>query len=185
MPRLLSNSLVINFSIKIDISFDRNSSLLSIIDKQSGSLLIRHHINQSVSVFINTDERAIHLSILNKNHRNNLNTSYKNITSSLKDIEFGYSKKINLCGVGFKCSYYKETGFIGLFLGFSHEIYVAVDPRIDISIDGNSITVRGFREEVGSFVGFVASKLRKYDPYKGKGVLVDGVSYARKVGKKV
>ncbi len=112
------------------------------------------------------------------------------INNAVTGVTAGFSKKLEIQGVGFKASLKGKT--LVLNLGFSHPINFEVPEGITVSIydaqgkkvnEGTFITVEGSNKET---VGAVASKIRDYyppEPYKGKGVRYAGEQIRRKEGK--
>lgn len=98
----------------------------------------------------------------------------------------GFSKELELIGVGFRAS---NTGnLLEMQLGFSHPIYFAIPDDLvleTITEKGKNpiVKISGIDKQL---VGEVAAKIRamrKPEPYKGKGVRYKGEEVRRKVGK--
>lgn len=104
------------------------------------------------------------------------------IFNTIKGVEEGYEKKLEMEGVGYKV---QNTGKNLVFsLGFSHPVEFPIPEGIKIGIEGNVISVSGIDKQL---VGQVAAKIRalkKPEPYKGKGIRYQGEHIRRKVGKK-
>lgn len=104
------------------------------------------------------------------------------INNMVVGVDKGYSKTLNIEGVGYKAE--KKGKFLVLSLGYSHPIYLY--PPEGISIDVNSptqINVSGIDKVL---VGSIAAKIRSFrppEPYKGKGVRYEGEIVRRKAGK--
>lgn len=94
----------------------------------------------------------------------------------------GFSKKLELVGVGFKAE--KKPNWLQLNLGFSHPILLQAPPEITIEVPTpTSIIVSGIDKQL---VGAVAAKIRSVrppEPYKGKGVKYSDETVIRKAGK--
>ena len=95
----------------------------------------------------------------------------------------GYSKTLELVGVGYRASL--KGNQLNLQLGYSHDINFDIPQGIKIVVEKQTIlNITGFdKQQVGS----VASKLktlRKIEPYKGKGVREKGQRILKKEGKK-
>ncbi|MDR2980734.1 MAG: 50S ribosomal protein L6 [Puniceicoccales bacterium] len=95
----------------------------------------------------------------------------------------GYSKKLEIEGVGFKATLKGDT--LDLALGYSHPILYKLPAGIKVEItDGTKLEVSGPDKEA---VGKVAAEVKNYypvEPYKGKGVRIAGEYVRRKEGKK-
>lgn len=109
------------------------------------------------------------------------------VASNLKNAVFGVSngfqKVLNLVGVGYKVQ--KVGKDLDFSLGYSHNILFEVEEGVEATVSKpTQIVLKGRSKEL---VGMVASKiaaLRKVEPYKGKGVLIEGKFVLRKEGKK-
>jgi len=106
------------------------------------------------------------------------------INNLVKGVSEGFTKKLEIQGVGFKASI-KGTS-IDMVLGFSHPILYPIPAGIKVTVEENTkITIEGADRQV---VGRVAAELRSYyppEPYKGKGVRYAGEHVVRKEGKTV
>ncbi len=112
----------------------------------------------------------------------NLGTMWALIRNAVLGVTEGFTKKLELEGVGFKAV--AEGKSIVLNLGFSHPIRFTPPESIVISVEKNTITVSGPDKNL---VGKAAAEIRamkKPEPYKGKGIHYQGEVIRRKVGKK-
>jgi large subunit ribosomal protein L6 len=95
----------------------------------------------------------------------------------------GYSKNLEISGVGFKADL--RGDIINLALGYSHPINQAIPATVKVTVtDGTKIKVEGVSKQE---VGQLAASIKGYfpvEPYKGKGVRIVGEHVRRKEGKK-
>ena len=101
----------------------------------------------------------------------------------IKGVNEGWSKRLELIGVGYKAT---VTGrYLVLSLGYSHDIIYAFPENIEIKTEKpTTILISGAdKQSVGQIAAEICS-LRKPDPYKGKGVLLSGKVIRRKENKK-
>lgn len=105
------------------------------------------------------------------------------INKMVKGVTVGYTKKLTIEGVGFKAAVKGDV--IDLALGYSHPVFVEIPAGIKVVVtDGTKIEVSGSDDQV---VGQVAAMIYQFypvEPYKGKGVRIDGQFVRRKEGKK-
>lgn len=110
-------------------------------------------------------------------------TTRANINTLVKGVSEGFSKNLELVGVGYKAR--MEGTKLVLSLGFSHDVHFLAPEGIKISCESpTQIKVFGVDKQL---VGQVASEIRQYrkpEPYKGKGVKYEGEYIRRKEGKK-
>lgn len=95
----------------------------------------------------------------------------------------GFEKKLEIRGVGYKALV--EDGDIVLNIGFSHLVKIKGPEGIDFSVDKNIITVSGINKEKVGEVAAKIKRVRKVEPYKGKGIRYLGEKVLRKEGKRV
>lgn len=106
------------------------------------------------------------------------------IAGMVKGVHEGFSKELEIHGVGFRAVL--KGNKLDLALGYSHEIIMDVPEGIVITItDQTKVKVEGADKQL---VGAVAAEMRSYyppEPYKGKGVHLVGERVRRKEGKTV
>jgi large subunit ribosomal protein L6 len=104
------------------------------------------------------------------------------VNNMVEGVSKGFEKKLELEGVGYRVAL---SGNDLIFkLGFSHDVNVKAPQGIKFEVEGNTkLTIKGFDKQL---VGQVASnirKLKKPEPYKGKGIKYAGEVIRRKAGK--
>lgn len=108
------------------------------------------------------------------------------VANLVKGVTEGYTKKMELVGVGFKAANSGNT--LDLALGYSHNIIFEVPKELKVATEqlkgqNPTITLEGIDRQL---IGAVAAKirsLRKPEPYKGKGVRYAGEVVRKKAGK--
>ena len=111
-------------------------------------------------------------------------TTRAQINSIVKGVSEGFTKQLELIGVGYKARMEGSSKLV-LSLGFSHDVIYNAPEGIKITcVSPTQLTVFGADKQL---VGQVADKIREYrkpEPYKGKGVRYTGQYVRRKEGKK-
>src|ERR1051325_1712699 len=106
------------------------------------------------------------------------------LNNLVKGVSEGYSKKLEINGVGFKAAVQGKV--VNLSLGYSHPINYEIPDQIKVTVEENTkILIEGPNKQV---VGQVAAELRAFyppEPYKGKGVKYSDERVERKEGKTV
>ena len=106
------------------------------------------------------------------------------IASMVKGVTVGFSKDLEIQGVGFKANLKGKQ--LDLALGYSHPIVMDIPDGIKLTVvEGTRIKVEGCDKQL---VGAVTAEIRSYyppEPYKGKGVRIVGERVRRKEGKTV
>ena len=104
------------------------------------------------------------------------------IANDIVGVTEGYSKSLEVVGTGYRVQA-KGTG-LEFALGYSHPISVEPPAGITFAVEGNNkITVSGISKQAVGEVAANLRKLRKPEPYKGKGVRYAGEQIRRKAGK--
>jgi large subunit ribosomal protein L6 len=116
-----------------------------------------------------------------------MNRSLHGLTRSLianmvVGVTEGYSKKLEIVGVGYKAA--KSGKSLVLNLGHSHSITFNEDENITFEVpDSTTVIVKGYDKQL---VGAIAAQIREKrppEPYLGKGVKYEGEHIRRKAGK--
>lgn len=104
------------------------------------------------------------------------------ITSAIVGVTKGYEKKLELVGVGYRVK--EVANGITLSLGFSHPVEIAAPEGIKFTVpDQQNITITGVDKQLVGLTAAQIRKLKKPEPYKGKGIKYAGEVIRRKAGK--
>lgn len=105
------------------------------------------------------------------------------LATMVTGVSVGYEKKLELVGVGFRAKQASPTAMT-LTLGFSHPVELTAPEGITFEVgENNIVTIKGISKELVGQVAANIRKLRKPEPYKGKGVKYVGEVVRRKAGK--
>jgi len=106
------------------------------------------------------------------------------VAGMVKGVVEGYSKDLEIQGVGFKANLKGKQ--LDLSLGYSHPILMDIPEGIKVTVtDQTKLKVEGADKQL---VGKITAEIRGYyppEPYKGKGVRIVGERVRRKEGKTV
>ena len=103
------------------------------------------------------------------------------INNAVIGVTTGYSKQLEVNGVGFRVSGGGQS--IELALGFSHPVKYTAQEGVNLMVDKMIITVSGIdKQKVGQTAAEIRS-LKKPEPYKGKGIKYLDEVLLRKAGK--
>ncbi len=108
------------------------------------------------------------------------------IFNMVKGVTEGYLKTLELVGVGYRAE--AKNNIIQLSLGYSHVIYFAVPKELEVKTvtkkgSNPKIILKGIDKQLLGHVSAEIRKLRKPEPYKGKGVRFEGEEIRLKAGK--
>ena len=105
------------------------------------------------------------------------------VANMVTGVTAGFSKELEIVGVGYRVTSSTPTS-IELALGFSHPVVVAAPEGVSFEVPvPTRIIVKGIDKEKVGQVAADIRKLRKPEPYKGKGVRYAGERVVRKAGK--
>ena len=104
------------------------------------------------------------------------------IANMVTGVTTGYSKNLEIVGVGYRVQ--PKGAGLEFALGYSHSIQVDAPAGISFTVESpTKLTVSGIdKQQVGEVAANIR-KLRKPEPYKGKGIRYAGEVVRRKVGK--
>lgn len=104
------------------------------------------------------------------------------INNNIIGVTEGYTKQLEVVGTGYRVQQ-KGQG-LELALGFSHPVNVNAPEGITLAVDGNTkIIVSGISKQAVGEAAANIRKLKKPEPYKGKGIRYAGEVVRRKAGK--
>ena len=105
------------------------------------------------------------------------------VANMVTGVTNGFTKELEIIGVGYR-AVAKGPGEIELSLGFSHTVPVVAPEGVTFEVPTPTrVIVRGIDKEVVGQVAANIRKIRKPEPYKGKGVRYLGEKVQRKAGK--
>lgn len=150
--------------------------------------LILSGIHGTTSVKINSnlvitnDINYIFLTVSTK-YKNYLGLYYSLLKTHLKGITQKFKINLFLKGIGLKVQ--KLENELVFKLGYSHDIKIIIPQNIDVTVFHNTnLILYGFNwEQLTQFASNI-KKLKKVEPYKGKGILLKNEQILRKEGKK-
>ncbi|ALC05026.1 50S ribosomal protein L6 [Corynebacterium deserti GIMN1.010] len=104
------------------------------------------------------------------------------VNNMVVGVTEGYTIKMEIFGVGYRVALKGKD--LEFSLGYSHPVLIEAKEGITFAVDGNTkLSVSGIDKQKVGQVAAVIRRLRKDDPYKGKGIRYEGEQIRRKVGK--
>lgn len=104
------------------------------------------------------------------------------IANQIVGVTQGYSKGLEVVGTGYRVQ--AKGSSVEFALGFSHPVTVDPPAGITFTVEGNNkLTVSGIDKQAVGEVAANIRKIRKPEPYKGKGIRYAGEVVRRKAGK--
>ena len=132
---------------------------------------------------IDQDGVLIRTNATNSQARANWGTMASLIRNAVQGVVSGYTKDLEVQGVGFKANLDGAT--LVLNLGFTHQIKFPIPVGIKIVVEKNVIKISGNDKALVGETAAIIRRFKKPEPYKGKGIRYVGEVVRRKAGKKV
>lgn len=143
---------------------------------------LSEQISKELSIEMKDGELEVKRPSDNKKHRSLHGLSRTLINNMVVGVTEGYSKKLEIIGVGYRAA--KQGNKLVLSLGFSHPVEMEDPKGLEVEVPSQTeIIVKGInKQQVGNY----AAKIRAWrepEPYKGKGIRYSGEYVRRKEGK--
>ncbi|WP_298740502.1 50S ribosomal protein L6 [uncultured Microbacterium sp.] len=104
------------------------------------------------------------------------------INNNIIGVTTGYTKGLEVVGTGYRVA--QKGTAVEFALGFSHPVLIEAPAGITLTVEGNNkLTVAGIDKQAVGEAAANIRKIRKPEPYKGKGVRYAGEVVRRKAGK--
>ena len=146
-------------------------------------IVYKNSDNNYTVCLIDVNGEEITLTRKNDNFKNFHGTANANIRNLIIGVTEGFEKKLESVGVGYR--FQLKGNELVVTAGYSHPVTVAIPEGIKLEVPSNTeLFVRGIDKQlVGEFAANVR-KIRKPEPYKGKGIRYADEHVRRKEGKK-
>ena len=103
------------------------------------------------------------------------------LANCVDGVNKGWDKVLEFNGVGYRVAVKGE--FLEMSLGFSHPVKIALPAGISAKAEGNKLTLSGIDKVLVGEIAASIRRLRKPEPYKGKGIKYENEQIRRKAGK--
>ncbi|WP_297850287.1 50S ribosomal protein L6 [uncultured Corynebacterium sp.] len=104
------------------------------------------------------------------------------INNCVVGVTEGYKINMEIFGVGYRVQ--QKGKDLEFSLGYSHPILIEAPEGVTFAVDGNTkFSIEGIDKQLVGQIAANIRRLRKDDPYKGKGIRYEGEQVRRKVGK--
>ena len=132
---------------------------------------------------IDNDKQVIFNILDENNHKQNAlwGTMRTLVANMIHGVSDGFSKKLEVNGVGYRVNVQGNT--VVLNVGYSHEVRIELPAEIQGAAEGNILTISGFDKQMVGEMAARIRKIRKPEPYKGKGIKYSDEIIRRKAGK--
>jgi large subunit ribosomal protein L6 len=107
--------------------------------------------------------------------------SHKLVKNMLEGVTTGFTKQLELVGIGFKVA--ASGSKLNMELGYSHPVVFELPKGVEAKVEKNVVTLSGSDKQLVGQTAAQMRKLRKPEPYKGKGIRYVGEVVKMKAGK--
>lgn len=149
-----------------------------------GQLETTLHANAKASVSDGEAGKEITVEMIDldsKLNRSLWGTTRSNIQNMVTGVTEGYTKKLEVNGVGYKVAV--SGSKLTLNVGYSHPVDYQLPESVKAEVEKNLITLTSIDKQLLGQVAAEIRKVRKPEPYKGKGIKYDDEIIRRKAGK--
>jgi large subunit ribosomal protein L6 len=117
-----------------------------------------------------------------KAHRSAHGLTRTLIANMVEGVSKGFRKSLEITGVGYRVA--KSGERLNLSLGFSHPVSFEAPKGVALTVEGQTkIHIDGIDKQAVGQVAADIRRLRKPEPYKGKGIRYEGERIRKKLGK--
>jgi len=162
---------------KVDVKI---SNGLVVVSGPKGEL--KRNVHSLIKIEIK--DKEIVLNIKNEDdklEKSLWGTERQLINNMIVGVNEGFSKKLEINGVGYRAATSGKS--LTLSVGYSHPVEFKIPEGIDVSVEKNLITVSGIDKQQVGEISAQIRKIRKPEPYKGKGIKYVDEVIIRKAGK--
>jgi large subunit ribosomal protein L6 len=181
MSRAGKNSI----AIPNGVSVANNGGAIA-IKGPKGELVVRLDTANAGLVNVAVDDKSVLVTPINANDnatRAMWGTMARNVRQAIEGVTNGFAKEMGMKGVGYK-AVVKGRDLV-LTAGYSHDVIMAIPNGLTVEVsEPTAFVIKGIdKNMVGQFADKVR-KVRKPEPYKGKGIFYKDETIRRKEGKK-
>ena len=180
MSRIGKNPIPITKDVKVTVSADNTVT----VKGPKGELT--QAINRDLKIEVNEDNILVTRPTDQIRHKALHGLSRSLVFNMVHGVTQGYSKTLELVGVGYKAA--SHGNLLDLSLGYSHNIVVEIPKELTVVTlqekgKNPKVTLTSMDKQLLGAVAAKIRSLRKPEPYKGKGVKFEGEILRRKAGK--
>jgi large subunit ribosomal protein L6 len=176
MSRIGRSPIAVPSNVTVTLSGDNVS-----VKGPQGTL--ERRLPQGITIAQDGDTLVVSRPDDERRHRALHGLSRSLVANMVSGVTEGFTKELEIVGVGYRATA-KGPGAVELALGFSHPVQVDAPDGITFEVPvPTRVIVKGIDKEKVGQVAADIRKLRKPEPYKGKGVRYAGERVMRKAGK--
>jgi len=143
---------------------------------------LKEKTHDLVNIDINKEEAVVSVKDSKNKKERALWGLYRSLINNMvQGVNQDFEKKLEVVGVGYRVSLSGKK--LTLNVGYSHPVNIDLPDGINAEVEGNNITISGIsKQQVGEIAAQIR-KIKKPEPYKGKGIRYHDEIIRRKEGK--
>ena len=143
---------------------------------------LSQQINRDLTVKVDGSVVTVERPSDDKEHRSLHGLSRTLIANMITGVSEGFTKGLEIVGVGYRAA--KQGNKLVINIGYSHPVEFEEQNGITLEVPApNKILVKGIDKQLVGEVAATIRRVRKPEPFKGKGIRYEGEFVRRKVGK--
>jgi|SRR3712207_626772 len=179
--------LPISIPAGVTVNFDEKENIVTVkgpkgelSQKINASILFK---NEDGKISLDIDEK----SSVDAKQKQAFHGLYRSLINNMVvGVSEGYSKTMELVGVGYRVS--NQGNLVELSLGYTHPIFIQLpkEVKVETKSERNQNPIITLETCDKQLLGLICAKIRSFrmpEPYKGKGILFKGEVIRRKSGK--
>jgi large subunit ribosomal protein L6 len=144
---------------------------------------LEHDAPEDISIAREGDELIVTRPDDERTHRSLHGLTRSLVANMVQGVSEGFTKELEIVGVGYRAAAAGPRR-VDLQLGFSHPVGFDAPEGVEFEVPSPTrITVRGYDKQLVGQVAADIRKIRKPEPYKGKGIRYADERVLRKAGK--
>ena len=144
---------------------------------------LEHEAPEDIVVRRDGDELVVTRPDDEREHRALHGLTRSLVANMVTGVSVGFSRDLEIVGVGYRAAAQGPTR-VEIQVGYSHPVAVDAPPGVEFEVPAPTrITVKGFDKQLVGQVAADIRKIRKPEPYKGKGIRYADERVLRKAGK--
>jgi large subunit ribosomal protein L6 len=159
------------------------------IDVTDGTVTVKgpggeltQRVDRDMRIVIDGGEVRVERPSDERNHRALHGLTRSLIANMVEGVTKGFERRLEIQGVGYRAAL--RGSDLELQVGYSHPVTVTPPAGIEFEVPApNRIVVRGIDKQLVGEIAATVRKVRKPEPYKGKGIRYEGEYVRKKAGK--
>lgn len=173
----------ISLPVGVEVKIEKESNVLTVKGKKGQ---LTQKIDKDIIVKVEDATLTVERPTEQKRHKA-LHGLYRSLINNMVvGVSEGYTKKLELIGVGYRCS--AQGQILEIAVGFSHPVVFQIPSEITVTAEmqkgqAPTIILQSYDLQLLGQMAARIKKVRPPEPYKGKGIKFEGEIIRRKAGK--